>query len=268
MILSDLLLYSAVYISIGAFAGLMSGILGIGGGVVVVPGLVFVFQHGQFIPGDITMHVAAGSSLAVMIITSQASLRAHIKLGEVLWDIYNKLWPGIVIGTIFGALIATLIPTYWLKIIFAVFLLSIAVKMLMDLQVTHPSRFPANWVNRLVSFFIGLKSGLLGVGGGVLVIPYLTYCGVDVRKIAAVSNLCTLTVAVVGTVVFMLTGQHDMSSIAYSTGYVYWPAVLGVAIPSSIIAPLGAKLNYIVPVQQLKYGFIVILIVTAMKMLF
>lgn len=268
MITTELLLDGAVYAFIGAFAGLMAGILGIGGGVIVVPGLVFIFQHNQIIPENISMHVAAGTSLAVMIITSQSSLRAHLKLGDVLWPIFNKLWPGIVIGTIVGALLAYIMPTYWLKIIFAVFLLLVAFKMITDMHVTHPDRFPANWVNRLVSFLIGLKSGMLGVGGGVLIIPYLTYCGVDLRKIAAVSNLCTLTVAVVGTLVFMITGRHEMNTIPYSSGYIYWPAVLWVAVPSSLIAPLGAKLNYVIPVKQLKYGFIVILLITAIHMLF
>ncbi len=264
----ELLLDGAVYAFIGIFAGLMAGVLGIGGGVIVVPGLVFVFQHTQVIPENISMHVAAGTSLAVMILTSQSSLRAHLKLGDVLWPIFNKLWPGIIFGTIAGATLAYFMPTYWLKIIFAVFLFLVAFKMITDLHVTHPVRFPPTWVNRLVSFLIGLKSGMLGVGGGVLIIPYLTYCGVAIRKIAAVSNLCTLTVAVVGTIVFMITGQHEMSAVPYSTGYVYWPAVLFVAIPSSLIAPLGAKLNYVIPVKQLKYGFIVILLITAIKMLF
>ncbi|TAL59076.1 MAG: sulfite exporter TauE/SafE family protein [Legionella sp.] len=268
MIMADMLLHGAIYAFIGAFAGLMSGILGIGGGVVVVPGLVFLFQHSHIIPEDAIMHVAAGTSLAVMIITSQSSLRAHLKLGEVLWPVFKKLWLGIALGTIAGALLATLLSTYWLKIIFACFLFLIALKMLTDMHVAHPERFPPNWVNRLVSFLIGLKSGLLGVGGGVLIIPYLTYCGIEVRKIAPVSNLCTFTVAVVGTIAFTLTGFQEMRSVPFALGYVYWPAVLWVAIPSSLIAPWGAKLNYKLPIKQLKYGFIVILILTATKMLF
>ena len=264
----DLVLYGSIYAAIGIFAGLMAGILGIGGGIIVVPGLVLIFQLNHVIPENIIMHVAAGTSLAVMIFTSLASLQAHYKLGEILWSTFHKLWPGIIFGTICGAVLAEFIPTEWLKIIFALFLLSVAVKMLMDVHVTHTHHFPKNWINSLVSYAIGLKSGLLGVGGGVLIIPYLTYCGVEVRKIAAVSNLCTLTVALVGTTVFIITGLHETATIEYASGYIYWPAVLLVAIPSALIAPLGAKLNYILPVQQLKYGFVVILTLTALKMLF
>jgi uncharacterized protein len=270
MILSTVLVHGLIYAIIGAFAGLMSGVLGIGGGVIVVPGLLFVFQYSAqpIIPEQYCMQVAAGTSLAIMILTSQASLRAHLRIGEVLWEQFYKLWPGIVWGVVCGALLARITPTYWLKIIFSLFLLTVAIKMLTDLHVTHPKRSPKTWVNRLVTFIIGFKSGLLGVGGGVLVVPYLTYCGLDVRKIAAVSNLCTLTVALVGTTVFIITGYKVMQPIAYATGYVYWPAVLAVAIPSTLVAPFGAKLNYLVPVKHLKFMFIIILFITAANMLF
>lgn len=268
MTFSELLLNGAIYAFIGAFAGLMAGILGIGGGIVVVPGLVLIFQLNHFIPESMMMHVAAGTSLAVMIFTSQSAIRAHYKVGGILWPVFNKLWPGIVIGVITGAVIADFISTYVLKIMFAVFLLFVVFKMLSDMHVTHPERFPGTWFNRFISFLIGLKSGLLGVGGGILIIPYLTYCGVDARKIAPVSNLCTFAVGLIGTLVFMMTGQTEMAAIPYSTGYVYWPAVLLIAIPSSLIAPLGAKLNYVLPVKQLKYVFIVVLLLTAIKMLF
>lgn len=267
IIAPDWLLIVSVYVLIGGFAGLMAGILGIGGGVVVVPGLLFVFKLSHVIPDEVAMHVAAGCSLAVMIITSQSSLRAHLKIGDVLWHVFKKLVVGVFIGTIAGSLLAAIVPTYWLQIIFAIFLMLIGLKMITDIHVTHPHRFPNNWINSLVSFFIGFKSGLLGVGGGVLVVPYLSYCGIPVRQIAAVSNMCTLTVAVVGTVVFMISGHNTMASVPYATGYVYWPAVLCIAIPSSIIAPLGAKLNYTVPVKQLKFCFIVILYATALSLL-
>lgn len=264
----ELFAYGAIYVSIGVFAGLMAGVLGVGGGIIVVPGLLFIFQMNQLIPGQVAMHVAAGTSLAVMIFTAQASLRTHSQMGEILWSVFKTLWPGIILGTICGALIAELVSTYWLKIIFAVFLIFVAVKMATDLHVEHREHFPRLWLNRLVSFLIGMKSGLLGVGGGVLIIPYLTYCGVPVRKIPAVSNLCSFIVAIVGTVVFIITGWDEMKTIPYSTGYIYWPAVILVAIPSSLVAPFGAKLNYVLPVKQLKYGFIVILFITAIRMLF
>lgn len=264
----EVLLHQGLYLVIGLFAGLMSGILGIGGGVIVVPGLVFIFQYNHLIPATVAMHVAAGTSLAVMMFTSLASLSAHYKMGEILWSVFNKLWPGIIVGTCAGAFTAEFIPTQWLKIIFSLFLFFVAFKMFMDRDKAQVSQTPKMFYHRLVSMLIGFKSGLLGVGGGVLIIPYLTYSGVNVRKIAPVSNLCTLTVAVVGSLAFMFTGYKEMATVTYATGYVYWPAVLSVALASAVIAPLGAKLNYILPVKQLKYVFIIILILTAIKMLF
>jgi uncharacterized membrane protein YfcA len=264
---TEIVITLLTYIGIGAFAGLMAGILGIGGGVIVVPGLLFVFEYNGLIPQELAMHTAAATSLAIMILTSQSSLRAHLKINKVLWSVFFSLSPGIIIGTISGALLANIIPTEGLKILFAIFLFLVAIKMITDVHVTHSHGFPSPLVHRLVSFLIGLKSGLLGVGGGVLIIPYLTYCGVAIRQMAAISNLCTLTVACIGTFVFIITGWQAMQVIPYATGYVYWPAVLAVAIPSTFFAPVGARLSYTVPQKQMKYGFIVILLITASSML-
>lgn len=268
MTFAELVLHGSIYAFIGIFAGLMAGTLGIGGGIIVVPGLVLLFQLNQVIPEALLMQVAAGTSLATMIFTSVAALRAHHDMGTILWPVFNKLWPGIVLGVIVGALLAQVIPTHWLKLILAVFLLFVAFKMLMDNHAHRKVRFPPDWINRLISFLIGSKSGLLGIGGGSLIVPYLSYCGVDLRKIPPVSNLCTFIVGVLGALSFMLTGYKEMMAIPYATGYIYWPAVLLIAIPSSLIAPFGAKLNYILPVKQLKYAFIVILLLTALKMFF
>src|SRR4051812_34545082 len=115
--ITEVLLHGAVYVFIGAFAGLMSGIFGIGGGVIVVPGLAFIFQSTQLIPENNIMHVAAATSLAVMIFTSLASISAHFKLGEILWSVFKKVWMGIAVGVVVGAVVAEYIPTHWLKII-------------------------------------------------------------------------------------------------------------------------------------------------------
>lgn len=257
----------AIYALTGIFAGLISGVMGIGGGIIVVPALLLIFQHNPDFPPNLLMHMAAGTSLAVMLFTSLSTIRAHYKLGGVQWTIFNRLWPGIVFGTIAGALLADQLPTYWLKILFGLFLLLVAFKMLSGIHVTHPHRLPPRWLNGLVSFLIGCKSGLLGVGGGTLIIPYLSYCGVEMKKIAPVSALCTMTVAIIGTITFMITGLHESGLPAYSTGFIYWPAVILLAVFSSILAPLGARLTYILPLHQLKYAFIVILFFTAIELL-
>lgn len=263
-----LFLYGIIYAFIGIFAGLMAGLFGIGGGLVVVPGLLFVLQQSHLVSESIMMYVAVGTSLAAMIITAAASVNAHSKISTILWPVFYKLWPGLVIGTVFGCIIATWIPTQGLTIFFAVFLLFVALKMFTDAKVSRPEHFPKKWIHHSLTVLIGTNSGLLGVGGGILVVPYLTYCGIEVRRIAAVSNLCALVIAMVGTSAFIITGYHVTSSIPYMSGYIYWPAVLLIGIPSSLMTPIGARLNYKLPVHQLKYGFAILLILTAINMLY
>ncbi|KTD34345.1 permease [Legionella moravica] len=268
MILSHAVIGNLVYVLIGAFAGVMSGAIGIGGGIIVVPGLVFVFQYNQLIPELSIMHVAASTSLAVMIFTSLSSLRVHYKIGEILWPLFNKIWPWLVFGVICGVITSDFLPTHWLKMVFGLFLILVTLRMLFMKHFPSLGHFPVYWVNGCISSVIGVISGLLGVGGGVLIVPYLEYSGVAIRKISPVSNLCTLIVGLIGSLISMITGQNEMAAIPYTTGYIYWPAVLLVGLSSSLIAPFGAKLNYVLPVHQLRYGFIVILIITAIKMLF
>lgn len=246
----------------GAFAGLMSGILGIGGGVVVVPALLFIFELSGVIPESLAMHMAAGSSLAIIVFTSFAAVRAHYRIEPILWWVYQRLWLGIVIGTTCGVVIASHLSMQILRNLFGVFLLLVAYKMATSKDRGHRGHFPSPWVNRFVTLFIGLCSGLLGVGGGIMIIPYLTYCGIDPRRIAPISSLCTMTVAWIGTITFMFSA-HEVTLPQYATGYVYWPAVLCAAITSVLFAPMGAKLSYILPLKVLRYVFVVILLLTA-----
>lgn len=263
-----ILLYGLAYLLLGAFAGLMAGLLGIGGGLVVVPGLVFIFQHTQTIPQSMLMHIAVGTSLAVMIITSLAAAKAHHQRDAILWGVVHKLWPGLITGTITGALVAAWIPTAELKICFSLFLFFVAAKLVMEKQLERSPSFPKPVFVVLICFVIGLISGLLGVGGGILVVPFMVYCGIPPRKIAGISNSCAFTIASIGTLCFIITGLHETSAVAYSLGYVYWPAVLLIGIASSLAAPLGTKLHYLLPTHQLKYGFIILITLTALKMLF
>ena len=246
----------------------MAGALGLGGGIIVVPGLVFFFELTHLIPEDLIMHVAIASSLGVVFFTSLASLQSHRRLGEILWSTYYKIGPGLVSGACLGAFTSTLISTSVLKIIFTVFLIGLAVKMFFDLHRTPKPHQLSLWFYLVCGFATGCFAALLGIGGGVLLIPFFSYAGIAGRKITPLANLGGLTVAFIGMFFLTIDGLHVNSDARYLLGYVYWPAVLGIAIPSSLIAPFGAKLNYILPEQYLKYGFIVILVLTAIKMLF
>ena len=227
------------YPLLGLFSGLMAGLFGVGGGIIVVPGLVFLFQNQNLIAPEALMQTAIGTSLAAMVITTQASVRAHNQIGQLNWSLFNRLWPGLISGAVVGALINALTPTQWLEAFFGVFLLCVALKIAFAKTPSRKKNFPNTWLNHVINFFIGPNSGLLGVGGGILMVPYLNSCGV----------------ALVGTVIYCYAGA------------VNWPAVLLIGLFSSFSAPLGARLSYRLPVNYLRYGFVFLLLLTAFKML-
>lgn len=258
-----------IYGFIGIFTGTLSGLFGLGGGIIVVPALFYLFQQDSAIAPNHIMRLAVGTSLAIMVFTSESALRAHLQRGSILWSAYRRLWPGLVVGTFCGVLLADSMPTAWFKTILGTFLLFVAAKMIFTQEPSEnkPLHFPNNWLNHGLCFFIGCLSSLLGIGGATLLIPYLNHCNLAIKKIAPISVLCTMTLASVGSFMFIITGLMANELPKYSTGFVYWPAVLFVAIPSRYFAPIGAKLNYILPVKQLKYAFIVLVLVTAFKLL-
>ncbi len=262
-----ILLEFVAYTLIGAVAGSLAGMLGIGGGIIIVPALSFIFTQNSAIPQQLTMQIASGTSLASMLFTAPSSIRAHARLSGIHWQVFIQLLPGICLGTLSGAFLADRLETSWLKLLFGLFLIFIAMQLLKTRPANTPKRFPPQWLHYILSYLIGFKSGLLGLGGGTLIVPYLHYCGVELRKIVPLSALCSMTVAVLGTLTFMATGAMQAHLPAYSTGYVYWPAVLGIAIPSFFFAPSGAKLSYVLPVKQLRYGFVLIVILTAIRLL-
>lgn len=250
----------------GCFAGLMSGLLGIGGGMVVVPALSLIFEHNHVVPEHLIMHIASGTSLCAMIFTSQFSLWGHYRYGDILWSLYQRLVLFICAGTAIGAMLADRVPTGQIRLIFGLFLVLVATQTLLS-KPSLKTRFrPPTWLNRLVGTLTGIISGFLGIGGGTIMIPYLSRAKVPMRKIAAISSLTSLTVALIGTLTVIATGFHD-NYAPYSTGYIYWPAVLLIAIPSMFFARLGAKLAYKIRLRRLRAFFIVFLFVTGIRMI-
>lgn len=265
--MSEWVVHALAYLCIGACAGLMSGAIGIGGGIIVVPGLLTLFEQLNLIPEAYVMQVAAGCSLTAMIFSAASSVTTHMRVGTVLWDVFKKLWPGLLVGVVLGSILALLSNTQLLQEVFGLFLIAVAIKLFFDVHERPVLRLPNKCINYLICGSMGCLSGMLGVGGGVMIVPYLTFCGVNIRQISAVSSLCVLVVGSVGTLMFMITGTQTMENVSFSTGFIYWPAVIGVALSSSLMAPYGAKLSYKLPVSYLRNAFIFILLVTAVRML-
>lgn len=255
------------YIGLGVIAGLMSGLLGVGGGLLVVPGLAFLFFYNPMIPDNLIMRLAASSSLAAMMITTGFALRAHASHGVKFWPIFRLLFLGTVLGTISGALVASILPSGTLRILFGLFVLVMAIRTFIPEKNPPLRQFPGRWINTIAGFFVGMVSGTLGIGGSALVIPYLIHYNIPMRTAIGVSAACGFTIAIVGTCAFIATGWQEPNLPKWSTGYVYWPAVLGVAIASPWFATLGAALSHRLSIFVLRRVFAVLLLFIAIDML-
>lgn len=252
---------------LGAFAGLMAGLLGIGGGLVIVPGLAYLYQFAP-IPHQFLMQTAEGTSLAIMIPTTIRALLAHLKHQVNVWPIYSRMLAAVIIGAIAGAFLAHVVNSQVLQILFGFFVLYMAYQLWRQSRIdVMQAQLPGPVGMNIFGIIVGAKSGLLGIGGGVLTIPFLTRWGTPVRDAIAISNAVSFTVSIIGTISFMISGLLVSGMPANSTGYVYWPAWWPVALVSMIVAPLGVKWAHYLAPKILKRLFAIFLLVVAVQML-
>jgi uncharacterized membrane protein YfcA len=255
-----------MYSGVGAVAGVLAGLLGIGGGLVIVPMLVFCFVR-QGISDAVIMHLALGTSLASIMFTAVSSFRAHDKRGAVHWDVVKKIVIGIFTGTFLGSCVAAQLSTRFLKGFFVVFLYYVAVQMLINKKPKPTRQIPSRWAMFGVGNVIGAFSSLVGIGGGTLSVPFMIWCNMRVHHAIGTSAAIGFPIAVAGTVGYVLNGLSDVSLPDYSLGYVYLPALLGVVVTSVLTAPLGVRLAHSLPVDRLKRVFAVLLLVVGTRML-
>jgi len=250
----------------GAFAGILAGLLGIGGGVVIVPVLVFIFQY-QGIDPSIIMHTAIGTSLATIIFTSISSIRAHQAHGAILWPTFRKMTPGIILGALIGAAVADSLPSDTLKLVFSPFLMVVAVQLALNKQPKPHRKLPQKIGLLSASTTIGALSSLLGIGGGSLNVPFMSWCNIEVRKAVATSAAIGLPIAIAGTLGFIVSGWNSELMPDWSIGYINLSAALSIVAASALTAPYGAKLAHKIPVVLLKRIFAVLLFFVAIKLL-
>lgn len=255
-----------LYLATGAVAGVLAGLLGVGGGLIIVPALVFIFAA-QRLPDAIVMHMALGTSLATIVMTSTSSVRAHHKRGAVLWQVVWRLTPGIVVGTLMGAVLVDMLSGGILKRIFGIFALLVALQMGLGAKPAPHRRLPERSGMGLAGWVIGGVSAIVGIGGGSLTVPFLTWCRVGVHNAVATSSACGLPIALAGSLGFIITGWNETTLPAFSSGYIYWPAMAGIAITSVLFAPLGARLAHALPADTLKKFFAIFLALLGARML-
>ncbi len=255
-----------IFVILGAFAGVLAGLLGIGGGLVIVPILYFALPPLGVTEGQL-MHVALGTSLATIIFTSISSMKAHNKRGAIRWDIFKTITPGILIGTFLGSCFAAYLNTTVLKVIFIVFLYYVASQMLLGLKPKASRDIPKKWGMFGAGNLIGAMSSLVGIGGGTLSVPFLTMCNIQIHTAIGTAAAIGLPIALAGTAGFVWTGIGAQGLPEWTIGYVYLPALLGIVSTSMLTAPIGAKLAHSLPVAKLKMIFAILLFIVATKML-
>lgn len=255
-----------LFLVLGAIAGVLAGLMGVGGGIVIVPMLNFAFAMLAF-PQDVIQLMALGTSMASIMFTSVSSFRAHNKRGAVIWRIVACITPGIIIGTLVGTRIAAYLPITILKAVFVVFLFLVSIQMFMNFK-PKPSRELKSIVTiSIIGVVIGIISGLVGIGGGTVSVPTMVWHNIPMHTAVGTSSAIGLPIAISGALGYIINGWNDPLLPQYSLGYVYLPALICIVATSVLTAPLGVRLAHRLPVPKLKRAFAVLLLIVAIRML-
>lgn len=260
------MLYLIAYLLLGSVAGFAAGLLGIGGGVIVVPVLVLLFGAQGFSPDNIT-HLAVGTSLATIVAATLAATHAHHRRGAVRWDLLRSMLPMLLVGSAIGVLLAEILSSDALKRLFGGFEIFLAAQILLGLGHSASRQTPGTLTLRASGGVIGSISSLLGIGGGTLTVPFLSWFNVPLREAIATASACGLPAAAIGTAMFIAIGLHNPGLPDLAAGYVHWPSFLGISIMSLLFAPLGAHYAHRLPVAILRRALALLLAVIGTEML-
>jgi len=255
-----------LYLTLGACAGVLAGLFGVGGGLIIVPVLVFSFTLQGF-DSSVLTHLAVGTSLATIIFTTILSVRAHHRAGAVYWKVFAWMTVGILIGAGLGSVTASLIAGPHLQKIIGVFAIVVSIKMALDFKPKVTRGLPGKPALTLAGMVIGWASAIFGIGGGSMTVPFLTWRSLTMQQAVATSSACGFPTAVVGTISFMALGWHDPALPEHSLGFIYLPAVIGIALTSMVFAPFGAKLAHQLSPRILKLLFALMLAVVGIDFL-
>lgn len=258
---------SASLLALGAVTGFVAGLLGIGGGILIVPFLTLIFTARGY-PEQHIVHMAVATSLATILFTSISSVRAHHQHGAVLWRVVGILTPGILLGSLIGAQIAGRLPTVWLALIFAAFVSFSALQMLLDRKPKPTRELPRAPAMFGVGSVIGFISSLVGAGGGFISIPYLVWGNVKIHHAVATSAALGFPIAAAGTVGYVLAGRGQAGLPEGTIGFIYLPALVTIALASMITAPLGARTVHALNTKPLQRIFSLLLFTLAGYMLY
>ncbi|MEW5771637.1 MAG: sulfite exporter TauE/SafE family protein [Pseudomonadota bacterium] len=256
----------ASFLSLGLVAGLLAGMLGIGGGVVVVPALIWIFQH-QGLPGEVIPHLAIGTSLAAIVFTSLSAIRAQQKRRAIDWPVVRLLAPATLLGGFASGYLAGDVPAEVLKGLFAVFLLFVGTQFVLDWKPAAHWRLPGKTGLWGTGLGIGALSALLGIGGGNITVPFLHACNLELKRAIAISTALGLPIALFGAAGFVLSGWGHSALPPGSLGYISLPALASISASAILAAPLGVRLSHALPVKRLKRTFGALVLAISLRML-
>ncbi len=251
----------AIYLALGAVAGVLAGLLGIGGGLVLVAALIWVLP-GQGVPAQHAVHVALATALASIVLTGLSSARAHHRRGSVLWPTAAWLVPGMLLGGWLGSLVATRLDGDWLRAFIAVYCYVAALQLGLDWPRARPERpdAPTGPGYTAAGGFIGALSALVGIGGGSMTVPLLVWRGVRPVRAVGTSSACGVAIALASAAGYAAHGPAPGSLPPGSWGYVFLPAAIGIAVASVLTAPLGTKVAHRISGLALRRVFAVFLL--------
>lgn len=255
----------AGYAAVGAFVGFLAGLLGIGGGMTLVPILAALFAAQALTP-DHTVHLALGTGMASVLFTSSASVREHNRLGAVDWSIVKRLAPGMVAGSLLSTLASGWVAQRTLALAFAVIVYAGAIQLLLGRKPHAARTLPGPAATVTIGLAIGIVCGLVSAGGAFLTVPFMLFCGVAMHTAIGTAAAVGIPVAAVGTIGFVASGWRVETLPAYAAGFVYLPALAAIVVASVLTAPFGARMAHRLPVATLKRVFAGLLIVLATRM--
>lgn len=250
------------YVLLGILVGIAAGLLGIGGGGIIVPVLTTLFLA-QGISSENVVHIALGTSMATIVVTSISSLRAHNKKKGVLWDVVKMMAPGVLIGTFLASILSSL----FLAIFFSIFMAYVSIQMFLNKKPKPSRTLFAPAIQFFSASVIGAISAMVSIGGGSLSVPYLLWQNVELKKAIGTSAAIGLPIAISGTLGYMINGWSHTNLDNLMLGYVSLPAFGIVAFFSFLTAPIGVKLVHILPVEIVKKVFACLLMILSIKML-
>lgn len=255
-----------MYLLVGAVVGVIAGLFGVGGGIVIVPMLALIFSVQHF-PEVYILHLAMGTSLATIAFTSVSSFCSHHARGAVLWQVVRSITPGILIGTLLGSWLAAQLSSLLLSVFFMLFIFYVAGRMFLNAKPKPKHALPGTAGMLGVGAIIGGVSSLVGVGGGGLSVPFLVRSNQPMHNAVGTSAAMGFPIALAGSCGYILNGMGVADLPDFSLGFIYLPALAGIALVSVLTAPLGARLAHSLPVARLKRLFALFLLIVGIRML-